>query len=86
MFFKIINHAATLLVYLSAKIKMLFIDKIWPEYYPSIFSLIWMGENIITQQMIRCHKVEHQRQIETFHHIECINCTRYICYILNNNN
>ena len=31
-----------------------------------------MGEKIITQQMIRCHKVEHQRQIEAFHHIECI--------------
>ena len=36
MFFKIINHAATILVYPSAKIKMLFIDKIGPEYYPSI--------------------------------------------------
>ena len=42
MFFKIINHAATILlhVYPSVKIKMLFIDKIGPEYYPSIFSLI----------------------------------------------
>ena len=72
MFFKIINHAATILVYPSAKIKMLFIDKIGPEYYPSIFSLIWMGKKIITQ-MTRCHKVGHQRQIEAFHHIECIN-------------
>ena len=86
MFFKIINHAVTILVYPSAKIKMLFIDKIGPECYPSIFSLIWMGEKIITQQMIRCHKVEHQRQMEAFHHIECINCTRYIFYIWNNNN
>ena len=44
MFFKIINHAAKILVYPSAKIKMLFIDKIGPEYYPSIFTLIWIGE------------------------------------------